>query len=610
MFTTPNHVARSSARAADHNGSSMPTKQSRGQCSGWSVQQTEAANHLERVSRAVVFQTPEHRVLRGQITDVQMQSLQLVSTLAERQLLMPRERAALCGVVINNEAVIDPQQCLFAKSINALRLFAAFLGIMDKSPKLKCELKEVIKNASIRQSPLEKTNAQGMFGGSFGQMAGALGDLQVILARFDCFRERSQEGPVNHDVHTYILGMLKRCCAKYNLTFLEHHTFLPLSKPKADCSTADYRRHLTTGIDLLQQVLDYTNLHERIDKLDIKKALQLTPEFMALLHVIAYLRIPEVPSLDAVDGMSSQCLISIDHVFGRSYYQAKKFKLSCDWVQERKLKELRLADGGFTDDHLWVNYLNVCHIELEYLPFDHRIKALAPPWVNDKLAEQVARMICHQECFDDVSKMPVIYFPARMITNTVTSLRRDIMELYDQLLRVYQPDKTIGSADYAIAGRILKERLVKDARMDDIEWMMSLVVRGGLEYDSLNSREGNRKLGCPGCGFYGVLNDREDPCDFFDDVYFKYESSLRLRNHLVDSSATRNFQHIHRDLMRVLWFHKEKKPECTIARAIDVQKIWNERYRGSCLATAGDLWSDKVTAPANNTRRTDSTCPQ
>ena len=42
------------------------------------------------------------------------------------------------------------------------------------------------------------------------------------------------------------------------------------------------------------------------------------------------------------------------------------------------------------------------------------------------------------------------------------------------------------------------------------------------------------------------------------------------------------------DLMRILWFHQQKEPDCSIVRAIDVQKIWNEKYTGSCLMPANE----------------------
>ena len=605
MLTTPDNASGLSAGTAGHSVNSTVMERSPAQRSGKSIQHAEPAGHLSSVSMATVFQTTEHRLVSGQVSVLQQQSLQLLSRLEERQLLLPRESAVLHRAVLNNEAVIDPQQCRFAKSVDALRLFAAFLGIMEKSPKLKCDLAKVIKETPVIQSPFAEKVTEGMFAGSFSEMTNALEDLKLILARFDQLNSDCAD-PIADDVRREILGMLQQCWGKYNLILEKNWAFYPFAKPEANTTIAKYRHHLITGIDLLEQVLNYTDLHERIDKLDVKKVLQLDPEFMALLHVIGYLRIPEVPSLDAIDGMNIHRLFSVDQLYGQPYYQAKIVRASCEWVQRRLFDQLNLADGGFLDIHfnqLWVNYLNVCHVELEHLPFHHRVKELASPWIDDKVAEQVAQLIHHRERFDNVSKMPVVYYPARMINNTVTSVRRDILELYGQLLKIYQPNKATCSEDYAITGWVLKERPAKEARMEDIEWLISLVVRGGLEYDSLNSREGNRKLACPGCGFYGVLNDHEDPCDFFeDDEYFEFViNSVQSRDPLVDCSATRNIQHIHRDLMRVLWFHKETKPECTIAHAIDVQKIWNERYIGSCLAKAGDLRPATFATPANDT---------
>lgn len=590
MLTIPEQVARSSASAAGQSDKHAAMERSPAQYLGKPVQQTEPAGHLYRAPTASVFQTTEHRVVRGQVSDLQKQSLQLISRLEERQLLLPRESAALRGAVLNNEAVIDPQQCRFGKSIDALRLFAAFLSIMEKSPSLKRELGEMIKNTPVIQSPLEKKTTEGMFGGSFSEMTNALEDLKSILARFDQLNPGCS-GRIADDVRMEILDMLKQCWGKYNLIFQKYYAFFPFSKPEADSSIAEYRHHLTTGIDLLEQVLNYTDLHERIDKLDVNKVLKPGPEFMALLHVIAYLRIPDVPSLDAKDELNIHRLFSVDQVFGQSHYQAKIFNASCDWVQARIDERLKLADGGFLDyqfNQLWVNYLDACHMELEHLPFHDRVKELASPLIDDKLAEQVSIMIRHLERFDNVSKMPVIYYPARMIANVITYLRQDILNLYNVFLNLYQPEKTICSEDYTIAGKVLKGCSVQGVMMDDIEWLMSLMVRGGLKYDSLNSGEGKRKLECLGCGFYGLLNEREDPDDFYDGDYMESHNSPRLCYPLVDESAVRDIQHIHRDMMKVLWFHKEESQDCTIAQAIDVQKLWNEKYSGSCLAPVSE----------------------
>ena len=585
MFTNHDQITRSNAPVADPARHSPAMEAPVGQCSGRTVQQAEPTNHLDQALETDVVQTPEHRVARRSVSDVHKQSLQLLSRLAERQLLLPRERAALESAVLNNEVVIDPQQCRFAKSIDALRLFAAFLGIMEKSPTLKRALGVMINDTPVSQSPLEDTVAEGMFGGSPEAMNQALEDLKSILAKFvqlhpDC----SQDVPIAHDVREDILGKLDQCWKKYNLT-IGNQAFYPFSKPDANCSVVKYWEHLTAMIDLLEQIPGYTDLHERIDKLDVNKVLTPTAEFMALLHVLSFLRVPEVSSLDA---MEIDRLFSVDEVFGHAYYQAKIFRSSCEWVEERTFPPMKLADGGFLLNTLWVNYLNGCHIELKFLPFHDHVKALAPPWVDNTLARQVASFIHHQERFDNVSNMLVVYYPARMITNSVLALRPDTLRLYGGFVKIHQPDNEFAPGVFAFADRVVQGCLAREATMDDIEWMLSLVMRGGLEYDRLNSQAGSRKLQCPGCSFYGLVDEREDPVDYYDADYMECGDSLRLSYHHFASSAVRDMQHVHRDVMRVLWFHKKHSHDCTIARAVDVQKLWNERYSGSCLAPVAD----------------------
>ena len=586
MITNHDQITGSIAPVAGHGRHSPAMEASVGQCSGKTVQEAEPTSHLAQAPETDVVQTPEHRVARTSVSDVHKQSLQLLSRLAERQLLLPRERAALESAVLNNEVVIDPQQCRFAKSIDALRLLAAFLGIMEKSPTLKRALGVMINDTPVSQSPLEDTVAEGMFGGSPEAMNKALEDLKSILARFvqlqpDC----SQEVPIAHDVREEILGMLDQCWEKYNLT-IGNQAFSPFAKPDAKCRVVKYWEHLTSMIDLLEQIPGYTDLHERIDKLDVNKVLTPTAEFMALLHVLSHLRVPEAPSLDT---MEIDRLFSVDEVFGHSHYQAKIFWSSCEWVNERTFPPMKLADGGFLLNTLWVNYLNACHIELAFFPFHNHVKALAPPWVDNTLARQVASFIHHQERFDNVSNMLVVYYPARMISNTVLALRPDTLRLYGGFVKIHQrdihqPDNCIPSEVFAFADRVVQGCLAREATMDDIEWMLSLVLRGGLEYDRLNSRPGGRKLQCPGCSFYGLVDERDDPVDYYDADYMECGNSLRLSYHHFASSAVRDMQHVHRDVMRVLWFHKKHSHDCTIARAVDVQKLWNERYSGSCLA--------------------------
>ena len=585
MFINHDQIIGPMAPVAGHGRPSTAMEAPAGQCSGRTVQQAEPTSHLAQAMEIDAVAAPEHKVVRSSVSDVHQQSLQLLSRLEECQLLLPRESAVLRGAVLNNEVFIDPQQCRFAKSIDSLRLLAAFLGIMEQSPALKRALGAMIKDTPVSKSPLEDTVAEGMFGGSPEEMKNAVEDLKSILARFvqlnpDC----SQKVPIAHDVREEIVGMLDQCWKKYNLT-IGNQAFFPFTKPDAKCRIVKYWEHLTSMIDVLEQVPGYTDLHERIDKLDVNKVLTPTTEFMALLHVLGYLRIPEVPSLDALD---IDQLFSADQVFGHAYYQAKIFRSSCEWVEERTFDPLKLADGGFLLNKLWVNYRNACHIELEHFPFHDHVKALAPPWIDNTLARQVANIIHHQERFDNSSKRFVAYYPARMITNTVLGLRLDRLRLYDGFISIYQPDKWLPSEIFTFADRVVQGCLAKDAEMDDISWMLSLVIRGGLEYDMINSRPGGRKLQCPGCSFYGLVDEREDPVDYYDDDYMECGDSLKLSYHHFESSAIRNMQHVHRDLMRVLWFHKKYSHDCSIVRAIDVQKLWNERYSGSCLAPVDD----------------------
>ena len=585
MFTNHDQITGLIAPVPGHGRQPTPTEAVAGRCSGRTVQQAEPTSHLDQAMETDVVPAPEHEVVRSSVNDVQKQSLQLLSRLAECQLLLPRERATLRRAVLNNEVVIDPQQCRFAKSIDALRLLAALLGIMEQSPTLKRALGVMINETPVSKSPLEDTVAEGMFGGSPEAMNKALEDLKSILARFvqlhpDC----SQDVPIAHNVREEILGMLDRCWKKYNLT-IDNQAFYPFTKPGANCSVGKYWEHLTSMIDLLEQIPGYTDLHERIDQLDVNKVLTPTAEFMALLHVLSYLRVPEVSSLDA---MEIDRLFSVDEVFGHSHYQAKIFRSSCEWVEERTFPPMKLADGGFLLNTLWVNYLNACHIELAFFPFHDHVKALAPPWVDNTLARQVASFIHHQERFDSSSTRLVVYYPARMITNTVLALRPDTLRLYGGLVKIHQPDNEPAPEVFAFADAVVQGCLAKEATMDDIEWMLSLVLRGGLEYDCLNSRAGGKKLQCPGCSFYGLVDEREDPVDYYDADYMECGDSLRLSNHHFASSAVRDMHHVHRDVMRVLWFHKKHSHDCTIARAVDVQKLWNERYSGSCLAPVAD----------------------
>ena len=592
MMTKSDCVAGASAVAAGLNVTST-YEQPPAQSLGKSVQQTEPACHLNNVPMTSAVPATEYRVVRGQVSDLQQQSLQLLARLEERQLLLPRESTALREAVLNNETVIDPQQCRFAKSIDSLRLLAAFLGIMEKSPGLKRALGVMIRDTPVSQSSLENTVAQGMFGGSPEEMKKALEDLKSILARFvqlnpDC----SLKVPIAHNVREEMLGMLDQCWEKYNLT-IGNQAFYPFAKPDAECSIVKYWEHLTSMIDLLEQIPGYTDLHERIDKLDVNKVLTPTTEFMALLHFLGYLRIPEVPSLDVMD---IDRLFSVDKVFGQAYYQAKIFRSSCEWVEERTFHPLKLADGGFLLNKLWVNYLNACHIELEFFPFHNPVKRLAPPWIDKTMVRMLDSMIRHLERDDDSPNKFVAYYPARMITETGVSLRLDILKLYGAIIKLNRPEETFGSNYFTYADKAVNGCQAEMVTMEDMDWLMSLVQRGGLAYDCIDSSSGDRKLQCPGCGFYGLLNEHEDPLDFFDDDYMDSRSE-QPRTPFVDSPVVRSIQHTHRDLMRILYFHQQKKPDCSIARAIDVQKIWNEKYSGSCLLPANEWLQQNALTP-------------
>ena len=537
-----------------------------------------------RHSDSVFRQLQQRSIHGGRLLDQRSKTIHFLCRLEQHQLLLKRECCTLARAVLARECQVDQQQCEFSKNIDALRLFAAFLRIMEKSPGLKTALGQMIRQAATPASQAKRDSVTIYSDDPMAKLVSLNVHLKSILATL----QDQLSSPCEIE-QSFLKETISKIRELRTLHFPDElKRFLKTGAQKA-CfpfgndlesddlesngqTVAQFRSRLADTVSIFDRTATYAQMHERIDWLEMHTILQPEWEFMALLQIITYLRVPDeqIPTLDGVVDIHS--LFGRRNIYGKKYYEHLTSRLNALWAFTSDSEQLGPDDVGVSKHPLWVNYLGGCHLELLHYPLHFQLKALGPPWLGDSLANLRKSTIQHHE--RNYSVRAENFFLGT-INTIVFALRFDQVGLCAAL----EGSSTVCRDCYMLPGRVLQHLLNGSYMgMNGIERFMSLLIRSGLEFNLGRMVFGAALcLRCPACAFTAEVRapirnrDTAGESAVMGPFFANYDPVAQVRK----------IEHIHPDMFNIMRLHQTQQRSCTIAGAINVQQLLYEIRRES-----------------------------
>lgn len=524
-----------------------------------------------RRSSSLFQQLQQRSIHGGRLLDQRSKSIHFLCQLEQHQLLLNRESCALARAVLARECHIDPQLCQVPKNIDALRLLGAFLRIMEKSPTLKTALGEMICQASSRASLADGNAEQLCFAGPMEKLTELNEHLKLILAKLQ--GEHASDPEVEQSLLKEAISSVTelRTLIPHELQHYVAAGGQGLSFPFDNNSESlgrtlrQYRSKLAEVVTFFDRAIAYQQTHERIDRLEIHTILQPEPQFMALLQLISYLRVPEAPSLDGRVDIYS--LFRHEQIYGKRHFKYLTSNHTTLSVLVGNIEQLNVPDcTGVLFSPLWVNYLGGCHLELSHSPLRSQFEALGHPWLENSLVGLRNRVIQRLDFLGENGDAE------RLITITLAP-RIDLISLHCSLTSWSAKD----DENCMFFSRLL-QRLLDDSYMgmSGIERFMSLLLRSGLELYLPDTVDGALILNCLACEFSAELVQ----CIGGEDTVEPADRALRFFLN-VSPPSPEDFKHIIQKLFRIMRLHQAQQRSCTIASTLNVRQLLHEMTRKS-----------------------------
>ena len=525
-----------------------------------------------RRSGSLFRQLQQRSIDGGRLFGQRSKTIHFLCQLEQHQLLLNRESGALARAVIARECHIDLQLCKFPKSIDALRLLGAFLQIMEKSPVLKTALGEMICQAFSRACRAQD-NTEQLLDGPMEKLVTLNQHLKLILAKLQ--GEHAGDPEVEQSLLKAAISSVTELRTLY-LPPEVHHSQTTgaqnLSFPFDNNSDStlqnfqQYRSKLAEAVASFDRVIAYQYKHERLDRLEMHTILQPEPQFMSLLQLISYLRVPETPSLDGLVDIHS--LFRHEQIYGKRYFKDLTSKINASSAFIKYLVQLNEPDSaGLMNCPLWVNYLGGCHLELRHYPQRDQFEALGHPWLENSLVGLRNNTIQRHDFLGENDN------PEKLIT-IVFAPRVDLIVLHSSLTSW----AIIDGKNCQFFGRLL-QHLLNDSYMgmSSIDRFMSLILRSGLEFyvPDLISYSA-LILKCLACEFSAEVETRIGHED-------TVEPAGRARRFFLNHSppSPEDIEYITQDLIRIMRLHQVQQRSCTIARSLNVRQLLYEMTRKS-----------------------------
>ena len=509
-----------------HNESST-----RGQFAGQSVAPATQKVLVPARKSAPLFKFLQQRSINGCKSGEGIDCLHFLASLVERQLLLPKELDVLSRAVVTGECVIEPALCRSSRGIDALRVLAAFLMVLDKTPSLKQELNDFIAKAPV---VVMTPKLRRFFDGhSMAGLQRLQDELKVVLAECDrCIR---------------FLPML---CDQEICQYLEYLLVKHISRINRFRCLIGLRDSLKTEKDhmllrnTLARLIDHIGqglrcgreLDGRIDSLPMDKVLPFNSQFSR-----------DIISLGCMRGLSQEgtCCRSYAKMDELSDYSCLYGKCCVDTMQYYRVDNDILSDAGFSPldmvkkrpKYIQVNYQGIfLEFRLPGEPKCYRVFQTEP---------------------EDSDAIPVVIqviLPRLFLKYKGLAECRWLIDLYVELYKKWLNERG-PEVDQASALALLDKKIwdCEYIRLDDLQWLISVLARSGLRPHYGQDYSEGVSLFCPNCSFYAEV-----------------VHSPRFG----DSSGLVVLQG---EFIRLMLKHKKDNKGCSVAQAIEPEALWSER---------------------------------
>ncbi|WP_257267220.1 hypothetical protein [Endozoicomonas sp. ONNA2] len=492
-------------------------------------------SQLERKGNGVsLFKSIQDRAIKGcGISGSMADSLRFLSTLESRQLLTSTEVLALSQGVLRQECIISPEQCEFPLGISLLRWLSGYLRIMARSPLLKQAVEKIITDAPVKSKPEECVLPE-------PGMQELYDELKSMKKQCDNYISENQNSNVMTERQRRLF--LKRLLLPFEKILMQYpmtSRYVPCLREDAcveGCSFANIYKELENMINELEEAIQYSKcLHERIDRLDIKKVLIVKKEFSDFVKLIAFQRLPD-ENIPCLDGMEINKLFDTEALLDSSYAEHIKLQSICYLFFRRKEGiPIDLAEKSLK--YICINCMGA-HLELDFsysnqgnlIGFigSERYSVLGSRFNSD---DQRIGDVYHCRSFEYCYAAFQDWFNVHKI-NLCDEVEAE--KFFHQLWRY----------DYSKVD-------------DDITWLVSLIARAGLRPDDRLRFIDSPALTCLACGFSENLKKDEN-------------SGLSDMPETIRQFAS--------ELIQLLQHHRER--DCHLAQSIYPQRLWNEKYKG------------------------------
>ncbi|WP_257267219.1 hypothetical protein [Endozoicomonas sp. ONNA2] len=490
-------------------------------------------SQLERKGNGIsLFKSIHERAIKGcGITGSVADSLRFLSTLESRQLLTSAESLPLSRAVLKQECVISPEQCKFPLSINLLRWLSGYLRIMERSPSVKQGVEKIINDApvdSVSELVLPEYNQDKLYD-----------ELISVKAQCDKFASEDQSSRVMTEktrrLHLKELLLPLKDILNHNPITSQYMAIcLDKSICTAECSFEHLYKHLKKMIKALHEAITYLScMHERIDRLDINKVLVVKKEFCEFVKLIAFQRLPD-ENIPCLDDLEINELFYTKVLWDSSYAEFIKYitvnRIFC------KKQDIPLALAVKNLENMFVNYMGA-HLELDFeyetqgnlMGFigSERYSALGSRFNRDN--QYIGNVFFYRAveyCYE--------VFQEWFRSHKIDSFNFEAEKFFHQLWHL----------DYS--------------KLDDTQWLVSVIARSGLKpVGGPRGLHHRPAFMCLACGFSENVKKVE-------------KSGLNDMPETIRQFAS--------ELIQLLQHHRER--DCHLARSIDPQRLWNEKYKG------------------------------
>ena len=510
-----------------------------GRFAGQSVAPTTQEVLVPARKNAPLFKFLQQRSINGCKSGEGIDCPHFLASLVERQLLLPKELDVLSRAVVTGECVIEPALCRSSRGIDALRVLSAFLMVLDKTPGLKQELEDFIAKAPVAVMP---PKARHIFDGySMAGLQRLQDELKTVLAKYDGFIDTKRSSPVfcEQQIRQYLKGLLDKHISRIDrfrcLTGLRDSL-------KTEKDHMLLRNTLAQLIDHIGQGLRCgRELDGRIDSLPMDKVLPFNSQFSG-----------DIISLGCMRGLSQEgtCCRSYAKMDELSDYPCLYGKYYVDIVQYTRVDDDILSDAGFSPldmvkkrpKYIWVNYQGIfLEFHLPGEPECYRISQTEPD-DSDALFTAIIREAILPRLFPGMWKYKGLAECRWLIDLPV--------ELYKKWLNERGPE-----VDQASALALLNKKIwdCEYSKLDDLQWLISVLARSGLRPKAGQDYSEGVSLFCPNCSFCAEVIYSPRFRDIFGLVVLQGE------------------------FIKLMLKHKKDNKECSVAQTIEPEALWSER---------------------------------